>query len=464
MARAIQDFNFFYTILRPLVNFSTKCHYHRIEIRGKQNLPKEGGYIMAPCHQQALMEPLAVLATADKPPVFLARADIFAKPTVRAILTFLRILPVYRIRDGKESLSKNAEIFLKSRNVILDGYPLCLMAEGRHNNRHQLLPLVKGMFRIAGETQKQLGDTPLYIVPCGIDFDEYELPYSNLCVNIGKPIPVQPFMPTFVENEPVALNQMRAALTPALQGQMFDIRSQACYDEFYTLCNILNKPQRKALNLRNNPWNRFTTRQSLAHKLDAIEAQGGEKLQSIVVQAQSYTKQCAALKLQPTLTAEHWSLPLFLFSILAMAGIAAACVLSKPILMAALFYILCYPIAYLPTHLIPRKIIKDSQFRSSINFGIRFGFSIIYTLVFSIVMLCTRGGMWGSMLPQLCGFCWFLIALVVPFFAAHINRNLVYWFRKHNANGRYWTRALFQGKKVRALTALRSKLYAEVSQ
>ena len=43
----------------------------------------------------------------------------------------------------------------------------------------------KGMFRIAGETQQKLGDHPLYIVPTGIDFDEYERPYSNLVVNIG---------------------------------------------------------------------------------------------------------------------------------------------------------------------------------------------------------------------------------------------------------------------------------------
>ena len=163
--KAIQDNNTFYNLLRPLVNYGTRCHYQSFVVRGIDNLPQEGSYIIAPCHQQALMEPLAVLCFSPKPSVFLARADIFAKPFFRAILTFLKILPVYRQRDGQRNLDKNNRIFDLSRDVLLDGYPLCLMAEGRHNNRHHLLNMGKGMFRIAGETQLMLGDHPLYIVP-----------------------------------------------------------------------------------------------------------------------------------------------------------------------------------------------------------------------------------------------------------------------------------------------------------
>ena len=72
---------------------------------------------------------------------------------------------------------------------------------------------------------ERLGDHPLYIVPTGIDFDEYEQPYSKVVVNIGAPIPLQPFMDTYRDNEPVALNQMRDALAKALLPQMHDIRN-----------------------------------------------------------------------------------------------------------------------------------------------------------------------------------------------------------------------------------------------
>ena len=115
--KAIQDNNWLYNVLSPLVQFGTRCHYQTFDVHGIENLPKEGSYIIAPCHQQALMEPLAVLNFAPKPPVFLARADIFAKPVIRAILTFFKILPVYRQRDGQRNLDKNNAIFDLSRRL-----------------------------------------------------------------------------------------------------------------------------------------------------------------------------------------------------------------------------------------------------------------------------------------------------------------------------------------------------------
>ena len=59
------------------------------------------------------MDALAVLFTHNGQPVFLARADIFKKKMIAAILYFLKILPVYRIRDGFSSLKANDEIFLR---------------------------------------------------------------------------------------------------------------------------------------------------------------------------------------------------------------------------------------------------------------------------------------------------------------------------------------------------------------
>lgn len=387
MSKKIQDNNHLYNLLSPLVQFATRCHYRHFVVRGLDNLPTDGAYIIAPCHQQCLMEPLAVLCIAPKPPVFLARADIFAKPTIRAILTFLRILPVYRIRDGKSSLGKNHAIFDQCRDVLLDGYPLCLMAEGRHNNRHQLLPLGKGMFRIAGETQQRLGDYPLYIVPTGIDFDHYERPYSNLVVNIGKPIPVQPFMPTYLEDEPVALNQMRDALTAALSPLMLDIRDNDRYDQIYALCNSLNRDYRRREGLRNTAWNRFLMRQKIAADVE-----------------------CGKLQMETAPVVHHSSFNIHhLLSALLLAAVVVAAVLVPVVRWVLLFCIVCYPITFIPTHLIVKKKVADPQFRSSFNFGVRLVLSILYAIVIAIVMAAT-GGMWMSRLADI-GAWWGLIAL-----------------------------------------------------
>ena len=405
MSRSIQDNNLLYNILSPLVQFATRCHYHHFVVRGRENLPTDGAYIIAPCHQQALMEPLAVLCVAPKAPVFLARADIFRKPTIRAILTFLRILPVYRIRDGQESLGKNQEIFDRCREVLLDGYPLCLMAEGRHNDRHALLPLRKGMFRIAGETQLAMGERPLYIVPTGIDFDDYERPYSNVVVNIGKPIPVQPFMATYRDNEPVALNQMRDALAAALSPLMLDIRDGERYDEIWTLCNTLNKAYRRREGLRNTAWNRFLMRQKIAQEVES----GKRKVESGTGKAMRRSVVATALAL------------------LVVALVVVAAVLVPVVRWVLLFALVCYPLPLIPTHLVVKKKVADPQFRSSFNFGVRFALSIVYALVIGILMAAT-GGMWMSRVADI-GAWWGLIAAAWVHIAARLTAPVVCFLR-----------------------------------
>ena len=403
MSKAIQDNDLLYNALSPLVQFGCRCHYNSFVVRGKENLPKDGAYIIAPCHQQALMEPLAVLCFAPKPPVFLARADIFKKPVFRTILTFLKIMPVYRIRDGKDQLGQNQEIFDRCRDVLLDGYPLCLMAEGRHNNRHHLLPMGKGMFRIAGETQLALGDYPLYIVPTGIDFDDYERPYSNLVVNIGKPIPVQPFMEKYREDEPVALNEMREALREALSPLMHDVRDEEHYDEIMALCKSLNPEYRRREGLRNTAWNRFLMRQ----KITADYEKG--------VRVTGYGLEIKKTPWRP------------LLGVLLIGCIVAAAVIVPMVRWILLFCLVCYPLPFIPTHLIMKKKVADPQFRSSVNFGVRFLLSIVYAIFIGIVMACC-GGAWMEQVADIGGW-WGLVALAWVPIAARLTAPAVNMLR-----------------------------------
>ena len=450
MAKSIQDNNWLYNLLSPLVQYGTHCHYNRFDVHGLENLPTDGAYIIAPCHQQALMEPLAVLCFAPKPPVFLARADIFAKPTLRAIFTFLKIMPVYRIRDGQDQLGRNREIFDRCREVLLDGYPLCLMAEGRHNNRHHLLNMGKGMFRIAGETQQALGSHPLYIVPTGIDFDEYERPYSNLVVNIGQPIPIQPFMDTYRDNEPLALNQMRDALAEHLMPLMHDIRNEEYYDEIMTLCNVLNREMRRREGLKNTAWSRFRMRQRIATMMDR---RSNEKTDDKWVQeAQRFSTLCRQLHLGEKEYSEHWNLGATLLSLLVVV-LAMVVVITIPVVRwIFLFCLLCYPMAVLPTHLIVKRKVADPQFRSSFNFGVRFFPTLLYTIVIAIVIAAT-GGLWMSRLADI-GAWWGLVAVAVVVVTAKITGPVVVFLRSLWGNCHYWLLRFFRHKSMREIDSV----------
>ena len=427
MAKSIQDNNVFYNMLSPLVQFGTRCHYQRFEVHGLDNLPQDGAYIIAPCHQQALMEPLAVLNFAPKPPVFLARADIFEKPAIRAILTFLKILPVYRIRDGQSNLSKNNDIFDRSRDVLLDGFPLCLMAEGRHNNRHHLLQMGKGMFRIAGETQLKLGDHPLYIVPTGIDFDEYERPY-----------------------------EMREALSTALSPLMHDIRDEEHYEEIFTLCNVLNREVRHREGLKNSAWNRFLVRQKISRELDRRAEEHNADFDTLMSDTRSYQQQCRRLRLRERMEADHWNVAATILSLIPIAALLAGVIALPPVRWIFFFWLICYPIPFLPTHLLTKKLIGDSQFRSSVNFGIRLILSIIYAIVIGIVMACT-GGAWMSNLADI-GAWWGLIAVALLHIEAILAGPTVNALKAIGRNMRYWWLRIVRCKKMKALNDSYRKL------
>ena len=450
MPKAIQENNKIYNLLSPLVQFGTRCHYNRFDVHGLENLPAEGAYIIAPCHQQCLMEPLAVLCFAPKPPVFLARADIFARASIRAILTFLKILPVYRIRDGQSNLSKNNTTFDASRKVLLDGFPLCLMAEGRHNNRHHLLKMGKGMFRIAGETQMKMGRSPLYIVPTGIDFDDYERPYSNLVVNIGTPIPVQPFMDDYRNNEPLALNRMRDALTNALSSLMHDIRDEDHYDEIMTLCHVLNREMRHREGLHNSPWNRFLMRQRISLEMDRLAAENTEgKFLSLVKKSGFLIDQCRRLHLPQRLLSEHWTLAGTLLALSFIVAFAAAVMWVPFLRWIVCFCLLCYPLLVLPTHLVVKPLIADPQFRSSINFGVRFFLSILYALVIGVVMACCQGG-WMGRLADI-GAWWGVAAVAMVPIEAALAGPLTVFFRNLFSNLHYWLLRLFRHRTMRGI-------------
>lgn len=456
MKKEIYDTGLGYYSFLKLTRFATRCHYSHITVRGKENLPEGESQILAPCHQQALMDPLVILEAMNRPVVFLARADVFAQPTVLKILTWLKMMPVYRIRDGKESLGKNNAIFNRCKEVLLHKMPLCLMAEGRHNDKHQLLPLVKGMFRIAGETQKALGEKQLYIVPMGLDFDEYEQTYPHVVVNIGKPIDIRPFMKDILEDEPVALNKMKEALTLALKQEMHHIESKEHYADIDSIGRIATLPIIKETRQFNNTWNRFETRRKITRKLDSLEqtakddTQAGQRLEHLLTLAEEYSKTCKRKGLMKAMTGRASDFMLWDLILVLLLALVLACFWHPWVLWGVLFSLICFPLTVIPTHLIARKMIKDPQFRSTANFGIRYGFSLVYTPILVITVLCYHGPLWA------------LITLTSVFVMArlsgYINSAVRYCFLNFMVD--LW--ALFHMKKFLKIERLEKELAKEL--
>ena len=212
----------------------------------------------------------------------MARADMFKNKLAASLLRFLKIMPVFRIRDGYENLGKNEERFNEARDVLLDSKYLCLMPEGNHGHQHKLRPLVKGLFRIAFSAQEALpAGKEVYIVPVGIDHSLFQHAGGDAVISYGKAIRVNQYMETYRENPAAATNSLRADLAEQLSALMHDIRSEKRYDLIYTLSCLgtpayldaqkADTPSRSSSESLENTGLLFDARRELGKKLDELD-------------------------------------------------------------------------------------------------------------------------------------------------------------------------------------------------
>ena len=79
-----------YSLLREIVRIPYRLFYRRIKVIGTENIPTDKPIIFAPNHQNALMDPLAMIFSTPKQIVFLARGDIFKGKKLIAFLNFIK--------------------------------------------------------------------------------------------------------------------------------------------------------------------------------------------------------------------------------------------------------------------------------------------------------------------------------------------------------------------------------------
>lgn len=186
---AIWKNDVWYNIGRYYVNWCIRASYSGISVKGKENLPQDGAVILVPNHCNTLMDAMVILQVGHDPYGYGARADIFRNPKAAAVLHWLRILPMARIGDGRNAVAGNDETFDDVVDCLDHNVPFCVFGEGTHRTKHSLMPIKKGVWRIATRAAAKL-DKPVYVVPVGIDYDDYFRYMKSVRVTFGEPVRV----------------------------------------------------------------------------------------------------------------------------------------------------------------------------------------------------------------------------------------------------------------------------------
>ena len=239
--KRIYERNIYYTVLKYYVGFFYRLSYGKREYYGIEKLPSDGALIFASNHTNGLMDALAVLDLDNRPKVFVARSDIFKKPLLARLFFFLRIMPINRIRDGRNTLKYNDEIIKRSAEVLKNDVPFVILPEGTHRPMHSLLPLGKGIFRIALLANEEIaGEKPVYIVPMGLEYGSFFRYRSSLLLQIGDPINVTQYVASHprAEEQPVIMNDLKEKLQKTMKELILYIPDDTHYDATWELCNM----------------------------------------------------------------------------------------------------------------------------------------------------------------------------------------------------------------------------------
>lgn len=365
-----------YELLKFFLGIGHRLFYRKIYVEGKENIPKNKAVIFAPNHQNALMDPLAIIFTTNKQPVFLARGDFFKNKWLIKIFTFLKILPVYRIRDGKELLQKNEEVFRKSVNVLKYHQSFCLFPEAIHNPQRNLRPLKKGIPRIAFQALEEtyfLLD--IIIIPVGIYYENKFNSRSNLHIRYGKGIEVNNFTALYKENSQKGMLALRDEMSKRIKPLIIDIPGKDYY-QFYEEFRIVFGPNwMKLRGLSSGQGNLFKTNQFIIRKLREQQEKHIDKF-NLLVDAFTQFKQALQKEKLPLRHLDFYkkSRLLNLISLILI-------VLGFPLFLYGFVFNI------LPYYFIKRFVgkVKDNQFYSSIKYGAGTFIYPVYYLLLLII-------------------------------------------------------------------------------
>jgi 1-acyl-sn-glycerol-3-phosphate acyltransferase len=377
----IEKYSTRYALFKQAVAFwHDKIFYRKIIVMGRENINHDHHLIFAPNHQNALMDALAVLFTHKGQPVFLARADIFRKKAIANFLYFIKILPVYRIRDGFSAVKANDEIFHKTVDVLKNRNGLVILPEGDHAGFRRLRQLKKGICRVAFQADEATGfKLKIKIIPVGIEYSNYGRLRQVLTVVYGKPIEVSEYHQLYIDSPEKALNVLRDRLSTEIKKVMVHIESEDDYEAIDELRSIINGRYSDSIK-----FPKLFRDRNLIDKMNRLKVYDPQTYNKICSLSLQIKKKAKDLNIKYRLLKKKkhplgWLIP-------GMTGLF----LTFPVWLFGNIFTLTF--LSLPELQIRKT--KDLQFHSTIRFGISLALAFIFLPIYLVISLIFFSPWW----------------------------------------------------------------------
>jgi glycerol-3-phosphate O-acyltransferase/dihydroxyacetone phosphate acyltransferase len=205
-----------YYFIRPLVQLMFRAFFKRLYFFNESNIPGKGPRIFAVNHPTAFLDPIIPPAFFPYVTYFMLRGDVFTSRLIVWLLKQIKTIPIFRFRDGFESMRKNQETFDYCYGLLKNEKNILILAEGVSKHEKKLRPVQKGTARMAFGAYDKYGVDDLAIIPVGCNFTNALEPRTYIMVDFGEPIYIKDYLEEYREDPRRAIR----LLTEELERRM----------------------------------------------------------------------------------------------------------------------------------------------------------------------------------------------------------------------------------------------------
>ncbi|HEX7367307.1 MAG TPA: 1-acyl-sn-glycerol-3-phosphate acyltransferase [Pelobium sp.] len=352
-----------YQLFYYLVKLTCYFYFKKVRIYNPQNIGVKKPLIICANHGNSFMDAILIAINSKRTLHFLVRADVFNTPFKKWFFAQLNMMPIYRIRDGREALKNNESIFLKCRKVLENNGAIVIFPEGNCIVEKRLRAFKTGFVHLAFNTPLQ----NLQVLPVAINYSKPDEFYTDASLNFLKPISIEEVRET-TQHDEFAFNKLLMLKThDALKQQMVYIPENAD-DEFYEGVLLLKRNSISPASI-----DFIESQINLAEKLSSLKTNDFKKFKKIEQQVFHY------------------------FQKLKLEGIEDKAITEKriPFLKWVLlfpFYFIGYWLNILPSKLLKNVVntkIKEKQFKSSVRMVLSLFIYPVYIFAISCLLNLT---------------------------------------------------------------------------
>jgi glycerol-3-phosphate O-acyltransferase/dihydroxyacetone phosphate acyltransferase len=214
-----------YRLVRRLARLLVGLFYRRVEVVGAERVPAAGGLVLAANHQNALVDPMLLVAVVPRRLRPVAKAPLFRYPVLGWLLRLAGAIPVQRRQDPGSDPAQNVAMFEAASETLAASGAILIFPEGVSQAEPRLMPLRTGAARLAlapAIAGAGAAGWPA-LLPVGLVYHEPGTFRTGWAlVLVGEPVPLAEFATRATTAPETATRELTDRLAAALRGQIVE--------------------------------------------------------------------------------------------------------------------------------------------------------------------------------------------------------------------------------------------------